>query len=264
MTRKQADLAASVRTRLLRLSRERNEDFNRILNRYAIERLLYRLSQSRYRDQFVLKGATLLLPLVGAVYRPTRDLDLLNLGSPDSDRVMRVFRELCELSVEPDGLSFDSDTIRLETIRENQPYPNHRVKFEASLAGAIIVVQVDVAFGDAIAAKLEKVVFPGLLDLPESEVLAYPKEAVIAEKLEAIVSLGVANSRMKDYYDLSIFSKTFEFDGTELTQAMRATFEKKTILSTFWSSLRAHRSIWRTPRQGRSMVGFSAAQPTWN
>lgn len=234
MSRKRyANLSASVHQRLLNLSRKTKQDFNLLLNRYTIERLLYRMTKSLHADRFVLKGAMMFAAWTGRIHRPTRDLDLLGYGENSSEVVARLFRDICMAGVEPDGLTFDPRSIRVTEIREDQEYQGQRVELTAMLGDARIDLQVDVGFGDAVTPRPDQIVFPALLDLPAPLVRAYPKETVIAEKLQAMVLLGMPNSRMKDFYDLWIMSRQFSFDGKRLAQAIVATFRaRKTAIPT--------------------------------
>lgn len=228
MTRKQpVDLVASVHQRLLNISLETGDSFNLLLSRYAIERLLYRLSLSPYANQFVLKGALLFLVWQMPDHRPTRDLDLLGYGDDSTERLMAVFRAICTLEVEPDGLTFLPDSIEVRQIREEQEYGGQRITMTAVLGRARISVRVDVGFGDAIQPAAVEADFPVLLSFPGPCLRVYPREAVISEKLHALVTLDLSNSRMKDFYDLWILSKCFEYDGRTLVSAIRATFERR-------------------------------------
>jgi hypothetical protein len=227
------NLPASVRQRLLMLSRERKEPFNAILVRYAIERLLYRLSLSVYADRFLLKGAMLFVIWAESIHRPTQDVDLLGFGSCDVDDVEIIFREICGLVVEPDGLEFQPDTVHAEAIRDQAAYAGIRVKMEARLANARIPVQADIGFGDAVTPGPEEISFPVLLGFPGPQLHAYPVYTVVAEKIEAMASLGMLNSRMKDFYDVWFMSQTFDFAGPLLANAIHNTFERrKTNLTT--------------------------------
>jgi len=221
------NIDASVRQRLLNLSRDRNEDFNLILTRYAVERFLYRLSQSKHADKFVLKGAMLTAIWIGEVHRPTRDLDLLGFGNPEAEVLKTIIAEISLVDVEKDGLEFDADSVEIEEIRENQEYLGQRVKVNVKLGNAKIRIQIDVGFGDAVTPKAKIISYPVLLDFPAPRVRAYPKESQIAEKLQSMVFLGMANSRMKDFYDIFILSKTFSFDGSTLVKAIKATFKRR-------------------------------------
>lgn len=221
------NLPASIRQRLLNLSRERGEDFNLILTRYGIERLLYRLSQSQHADHFVLKGALLLSLWTGRLQRPTRDLDLLSYGDSSQEALTQVFRDICVVEVQADGLTFHPDSVRVTEIREDQEYGGQRVKLTATLGNARIHLQVDIGFGDAITPAPDDIEYPSLLGLPSPRLCAYPKETVIAEKLEAMVALGMANSRMKDFYDVWMMSRELQFDGRTLARAIQATFGRR-------------------------------------
>jgi predicted nucleotidyltransferase component of viral defense system len=217
----------SVRERLLNLSRKSGEDFQLLLTRYAVERLLFRLARSEYRDSFVLKGAMLFALWTGEMHRPTRDVDFLGFGDASQEHLGEVFRSLCTVSVDDDGLTFNGETVTVEAIREDQEYGGQRVKFTANLGQARVVVQVDVGFGDAVTPAPEEVEYPTLLGMDPPKLRAYPKETVVAEKLDALVKLGVANSRMKDFYDLVVIARTFAFEGDQLRAAITATFERR-------------------------------------
>ncbi len=222
-----ANLPASIRQRLLNLSISRNEDPNLTLTRYALERLLYRLAHSEYAGQFILKGAMLFAIWMESAHRPTRDLDLLGFGDATSERLTEIFQRLCSVEVEPDGLTFDAQSVRISEIREGQGYPGQRVKFVGLLGTARIPVQIDVGFGDAVTPEAIKINYPTLLDLPAPQMRAYPPETVVAEKLQAMVTLGMQNSRMKDFYDLWIIARQFSFDGVSLAAAVQATFNRR-------------------------------------
>jgi len=222
--REPTNLAASVRRRLLNWSRDHSEDFL-TLTRYAIERLLYRLSQSQYADRFVLKGALLLALWTRRLYRPTRDLDLLGYGESSQGALTSAFRELCSMNVEADGLVFDPHSVRVTEIREEEEYGGQRVQMVAMLGNARIALRVDVGFGDVVTPAAREVEYPTLLELPAPRLRAYPQETVIAEKLQAMVALGMTNSRMKDFYDVWMMSRELTFDGRVLARAIRRTFE---------------------------------------
>lgn len=225
-----ANLAASVRQRLLNLSVTQREDPNLTLTRYALERLLYRLAQSEYAGQFILKGAMLFALWMKTEHRPTRDLDLLGFGETSGERLTEVFQGLCGMDVVPDGLEFDPRSIRVAEIREGQSYQGQRVKLNARLGTANIPVQVDIGFGDVVTPEAQEIAYPTLLDLPAPTIRAYPPESVVAEKLQALVDLGMQNSRMKDFYDLWIIAGQFSFDGPTLVAAIRATFERRATM----------------------------------
>jgi len=219
--------AISVRARLLERARRDGEDFQRLLVRYAIERLLYRLSVSAHADAFVLKGATLFALWLGKPHRATKDLDLLGRGSPDVDRLVAELREIAAVTCAEDGMQFDIDEITGAPIREDAVYAGVRVVVPGRLAGARVKVQVDVGLGDATVPAPSTVEVPSLLDLPPPRLRAYARETVIAEKLEALVVLGITTSRMKDIYDLDLLRKRFDLDDDTLAEAIRATFARR-------------------------------------
>jgi len=232
MTRgKPSNVAASVRQRLLKIIRETGDDSNLVWTRYATERFLYRLSVSEYAGDFILKGAMLFRAWTGQSYRPTVDMDLLGHGEDSSERLARMFQNVCEIDVEPDGLMFDVNTMEVIPIREEQEYKGKRVKLTAFLGKARIPVQVDVGFGDVVTPEARKISCPVLLDYPAPNIRAYPRETVVAEKFQTMVILGIANSRMKDFYDLYVLSREFAFDGDTLARAIKATFKRrKTVI----------------------------------
>lgn len=221
------DVAASVRARLLHLARQRNEDFQLVLTRYASERMLFRLASSRYADQFVLKGASLFGLWTASPHRATRDIDLLGFGDPAEPHMRLVFAEILTMDVPDDGVQFDLDTLTVGPIREDLAYGGIRVEFVALIANAQAHMQVDIGFGDVVTPEAGLVEFPTLLDFPAPRLRAYPRETVMAEKLNAIVVLGMANSRMKDFFDIVVLARDFDFDGEVLTRAIRATFERR-------------------------------------
>lgn len=228
MTNRQPrDLVASVRQRLMNLSRERGEEFQLVLTRYGLERLLYRLAQSPHAGQFVLKGAALFQLWTGQAHRSTRDLDLLGQGDPSPDRLRQVFQEVCSLTVDNDGLTFLTDTIQAEQIKEDDEYQGIRLRIEARLGNARLPLQIDIGFGDAITPGPQAVTYPTLLNFPAPQMNAYPRETVVAEKFQAMVQLGIANSRMKDFYDVWTLARQFEFEGTALCAAIQATFQRR-------------------------------------
>jgi len=212
---------------LLNQAKERHEELQLVLMRYAIERLLYRLSVSRNSGRFILKGAMLFTIWGGRNYRATHDLDLLGYGASDVPQLEAIFRELCTVSVEDDGLIFIEDETHGRLIRETQEYGGVRIQMLATLGKARIPVQIDIGFGDVITPSAQQISFPTLLDFPAPQVRAYPRETVVAEKFEALVRLGMANTRMKDFYDLWALARNFQFEGAQLGAAIKATFERR-------------------------------------
>ena len=228
MTKHQpTNIAASVHHRLLNLARERKEEFNLLLIRYGIERFLYRLCQSEYADNFVLKGAILFHLWADVPHRPTRDVDLLERGSPDLVRMESIFRKICRANVQNDGLSFDEKTIRATRIRGQDEYRGIRVHLEARLGTARVRLQIDVGFGNAITPAPRKRKVPCLLDYAAPRLRVYQWETVVAEKYQALVELGITNSRMKDFFDLRYLAKQFEFAGLKLSKAIKTTFARR-------------------------------------
>jgi len=226
------NLAASVRHRLLNASRTRREDFQVTLTRYALERLLYRLSQSGYRDQFIIKGAMLFSIWSERPHRPTRDLDLLSFGTSDIARLEATFREIIKIEVEPDGLEFVAGTVRGGRIKEDQEYDGVRLNLQARLERARISLQVDIGFGDSVTPAPDEIEYPTLLaESPAPHLRAYSRYTVVAEKFQAMVMLGMTNTRMKDFFDIWTLVRTFNFDGEVLCRSLKATFERRgTIL----------------------------------
>jgi predicted nucleotidyltransferase component of viral defense system len=225
-----ADLPASIHARLLNRAKMRDEDFNLILTRYAIKRFLYRLSLVPARDVFWLKGALLFDLWFDVPHRSTRDADFLGFGTMDNAVLRRTVREICDIAVE-DGMKFDPASITVEEIREEARYGGLRVRLVAKLGNARCTVQLDVGYGDAVTPGPEDAVYPTLLDdQPAPRLRVYPRATVAAEKLEAIVSLGMANSRMKDYFDLLALAHEGVLGAGQLGDALAATFQRRKTL----------------------------------
>ena len=227
MTREKGkNKAASIRARLLALAQSKNEDYQRVLGRYAIERFLYRLGRSPYRDKFAVKGATLFTLWTGHTHRPTKDLDLLGQGSSAIGAVEQTIQAICEIQ-EEDGLLFDSTSVEGTKIKEDDEYDGVRIKLLADLAGARIPMQIDIGFGDAVYPEPELASFPVLLQMEAPLIRAYPREASIAEKFQAMVQLDIRNSRMKDFYDVWFLARTRSFTAATLRRAISATFDRR-------------------------------------
>ena len=219
--------AASIRARLKNRSDAAKQDFNLTLTHYGLERLLYRLSVSKHAPNFLLKGALLFMLWYDVPQRPTRDADLLGFGPEDIDSVSTVFREVCGIAVD-DGIEFDAASVKATEIRKEAGYGGVRVDMSAKLDGARISLQVDIGFGDVVTPAPEPIDYPVLLDdLPPPILRAYPKYTVVAEKLQALCTLGMANSRMKDYFDLWVLLREGDLDDAELVRAIRATFDRR-------------------------------------
>jgi predicted nucleotidyltransferase component of viral defense system len=226
MPEKPRNVGASVRQRLLNLARASGQPLEQLLTRYALERLLHRLSLSTHRERFVLKGALLLTTWFHEPHRATRDLDLLGYGDPSDEALLAVFREIMAILVD-DGVTFDVARLQVQPIREELEYGGSRLRTTAALAGARIPVVVDIGFGDAIEPGAEDIHLPVLLEMPSPHLRAYPQETVIAEKLHAMVVLGLANSRMKDYYDVWMLQRAFKINEARLQRAIESTFARR-------------------------------------
>ena len=221
------NVAASIRQRLLDLTRATNGNFQDCLDRYAVERLIYRLSLSDARERFLLKGALLFTAWFDVPHRPTRDADFLALDEPDAGKLADMVRALCNVAAE-DGVIYDAGSIRVVEIREQANYAGLRVTLRATLDNARCNVQLDVGFGDAVTPAPVEIEYPTLLDdLPRPLLRVYPRETVFAEKLEAMQVLGMANTRMKDYFDLLILAREGAMDAKVLSDAIRATFRRR-------------------------------------
>lgn len=220
-------LSQSVHARLLQHARREGIDPNLLLVRFASERLLYRLSESPYAERFVLKGALLLLVWLGETLRPTRDIDLLGFGDTSPQALEAVFREVCTVDVAPDGVAFDANSVRIEPIRREDPYGGNRVTLRGHLGRARLHVQVDVGIGDAVSPAPTWLTYPTLLELPKPRLRAYRPETAIAEKVHAMATLGLANSRLRDLLDVFVLCRHEAFEGPVLAAALEATFSRR-------------------------------------
>lgn len=254
------NLAASVHARLAELARRTDRPFQELLQYYAMERFLYRLSKSPHAARFVLKGALMLRVWDAPMARPTKDIDLLGRLENSLENWSTVVREVCALEVEPDGLEFRPATVKSERIREDADYEAVRIRFDSLLARARIAMQLDVGIGDVMVPGPVEIAYPTLLDFPAPRLKGYPRETAIAEKFEAMVKLGTLNSRMKDFYDIWLLSRQFDFDGPTLAQAVNATFVNRrtavkadpVALTTEFSESEAASTQWRAfVRKGR-------------
>lgn len=221
------NLAASVNQRLLDLRDLRKEDFQIILNRFGLERFLYRISRSPFVDQLILKGAFSFELWGKDLYRPTRDADFLGLFEPSAEEARRVFALICKQDVEPDGLVFDPGSASVAVIREQNMFGGLRVRLTANLQRIRIPLQFDVCVGERIRPKPRTVKFPTILPFPAPSILVYPKELTIADKFHAMCKLGMLNSRVKDYYDIYLLSRHFPFLGMTLKKSIRLIFEQE-------------------------------------
>jgi len=221
------NLPASVHQRLKNAAEISGRTFNDVAQYYALERWLYRLSKSEHAGDFVLKGALLLSVWRAPILRATRDIDLLAKTSNDLDFIKRVVSEICATGVPEDGLIFDVGSVSTERIAEDADYEGVRAKFQALLATTRLAMQIDVGFSDVVTPAPVIIRYPTLLDDPEPVLRAYNRETAIAEKFEAMVSMGRLNSRMKDFFDIWLLATTSGFRGTELQAAIMATFERR-------------------------------------
>jgi predicted nucleotidyltransferase component of viral defense system len=226
MAKELKNIGASVRTRLLQLAKTSGQSFDLVLTRFALERLLFRLGQSSHADRFVLKGAMLMMSWFDDPHRGTRDLDLLGFGSSEAEPMLATFREIMALEV-ADGVEFDIAALRVDRIREELEYGGLRLRTTASISGARVGLTIDIGFGDAMEPGVEVLDYPSMLEFPAPRLRAYARETVIAEKFQAMVALGRANSRMKDFYDIWILSRSFTFDDDRLSRAIAATFARR-------------------------------------
>lgn len=227
MKRGVTNIAASVRQRLLNEAKRRNESFDYIASLYARERFLARLGVSPHRNRLILKGAAV-FALWLDVHRPTRDLDFLGTGNFDPQEARRIVREVCSISVANDGLIFDSDSVSAEPIRDSDQYRGARLRLEATLDTARIRLQIDIGVGDVVTPAPTTETLPSILsDMAQPRVKVYPPETIVAEKLHALVKLGIANSRMKDFFDLYVLASNWDFDETLLTIAVTRTFRRR-------------------------------------
>lgn len=219
--------AASIHQRLLNIAQQRGQPFNQLLQYFALERFLYRLSKSQHASKFILKGGVLFSVWQGDFARTTVDIDLMGIGSPAIEPLRQIISEVCQVDGEEDGLQFDANTLEAAPIREEQHYKGLRFTFKVYLGNARLPMQVDIGFGDALVPSPQRVTVPSLLTLPTAQLSAYSRESMIAEKLHAMVELDLDNSRMKDFYDIWTLSQQFDFEGNTLTQAIAATFAKQ-------------------------------------
>lgn len=220
------NIAASIRQRLLNRAKADNRPFNELLQYYAMERFLYRLSLSPYAKQFILKGALMLRIWDAPASRPTMDIDMLGKTSNEEKNIIDQIN-MVSVDVVDDGLIFDPSTVKAERITEDADYQGVRVRFTGNLETAKIHMQIDIGFGDIVYLHPKEAILPTLLDLPPPKLLSYTQESAIAEKFEAMVKLGVINSRMKDFYDIWMLSRQFNFNGAQLAEAINLTFNPK-------------------------------------
>ncbi|HAU1970607.1 TPA: nucleotidyl transferase AbiEii/AbiGii toxin family protein [Legionella pneumophila] len=221
------NIGESVRSRLKNIAVKEGSDFNAVLTRYGLERLLYRIGESEYSNQFLLKGALLFNLWYDMPHRPTKDIDLLGFGDNDMAYIKQTFSKICSISAD-DGISFLSESVTVNTIKKDGGYTGARVELFGELAKAKIKIQIDIGYGDAVTPRPIDAHYPVLLsDLPAPKIRTYPIYTVIAEKLHAIAFLGMANSRLKDYLDLYVLLNNEQLDNQILAKAIQATFNRR-------------------------------------
>jgi hypothetical protein len=252
-----ADLGASVTARLLNRSRQTGDEHQALLTSYCLERFLYRLGASDRRERFVLKGAMLLRLWSDQPYRATRDLDLLRRGDGAVEAIRADLRAIVSTPVPPDAVSFDAERIGIEAIRAEDEYAGTRASLPARCGNARLSLQIDMGLGDAVWPAAQGCTYPTLLDFPAPEVLAYPREAVIAEKFEAMVVLGDRNSRIKDFFDLHHLATRFEFDRATLAEAVRRTFERRRTPIPAEDPLGLTSAYWENPSRPAQVRAFA-------
>lgn len=230
--RKITNIAASVRQRLLNVAKASGRPFQELLQYYAMERFLYRLAQSPHADRFVLKGALMFNAWRAPTSRPTKDIDLLGHMENSTAALATIIRDICRQAVEADGLVFDPGSVAAVVIKEDADYEGVRVTFRGSLENAHIAMQIDIGFGDVMYPGPEMTEYPTILDHAAPRLRGYARETAVAEKFEAMVKLGLLNSRMKDFYDIWLLSRQFDFDGAKLASAIEKTFAHRGTTAT--------------------------------
>lgn len=225
--RKIKNVAASVRQRLLNFAQAAGRPFQEVLQYFAMERFLYRLSQSPHADKFELKGALMLTVWGASTIRPTKDIDLLGHMSNSVEALTDVVRDVCRQDVEPDGLAFDANSVAGRLIKEDADYEGVRINFRGALQNVPLPMQIDVGFGDTVFPRSEMIEYPTILDHGRPRLRGYSRETAVAEKFEAMVKLGLLNSRMKDFFDIWLLARQFDFDGQTLTSAIQRTFANR-------------------------------------
>ncbi|MBC5765373.1 nucleotidyl transferase AbiEii/AbiGii toxin family protein [Ramlibacter albus] len=251
------NLAASVAARLLNRARQEGSDYQALLTAYCLERFLFRVGASEKRNHFVLKGAMLLRLWSDQPYRATRDLDLLRRGPGEQEAVRQDILAILETPVGEDAVVFHGSAIQCESIRAEDEYAGIRVTLPAAVGNARIPLQIDIGVGDAVWPDPEDCSYPTLLDFPSPDVLVYPREAVIAEKLEAIVVLGERNSRIKDFFDLHYLATHFEFDRAVLGEAVRRTFSRRNTAIPAETPIGLTAAYWQNPSRQPQVRAFA-------
>jgi hypothetical protein len=248
-----SNMAASVRQRLLNKTKQTKRPFVELLHYYAMERFLYRLSSSKHSDKFILKGALLFAVWDVPASRATMDIDLLGKVKNDLAGIAAVVREICSQSVEDDGIRFDPSTVTTDRIVVDADYKGVRAKFMGFLEKSRIPMQIDIGFGDPVLPGPVSLDYPTILDFPAPQLKGYRRENSIAEKFEAMCTRGIKNSRMKDFYDIWLLSRRFDFDGSDLSKAIESTFKSRHLkipsdplaLGTTFSDDKSRIAYWK-------------------
>ncbi len=227
MTKGTKNIAASTHQRLLNIAKDSSRPFNELLQHFAIERFMYRLSKSSDANRFILKGALMFSAWSGPGSRPTMYIDFLGKIENNLEVIIASLKSACDVEVVADGMYFEADTVTATRITEDAEYEGVRARIQGNLGNARISLQVDIGFGDSIVPGARKITYPILLDFPSPELNGYTMESSIAEKFQAMVKRGVLNSRMKDFYDIWILSRRFNFNGETLARAVQATFRNR-------------------------------------
>lgn len=256
MTGQPRNLSASVAARLLNRAKQTGDVYQTLLTSFCFERFLYRLGMSDVCECFVLKGAMLLRLWSNQPYRATRDLDLLRKGDGSFEAIRSDLRAICATKVEPDSVVFDHDSIRIEAIRAEDEYAGTRATLLARCGTARLTLQIDMGLGDSVWPAPRTCTYPALLDFPSPQVLAYPREAVVAEKLEAMIVLGDRNSRIKDFFDLHHIASHFNFDRVTLTEAIRKTFERRRTPIPNEEPIGLTPAYWENPSRPAQVKAF--------
>jgi len=248
------NIEASVKARLQNKAKEGSRPFSEVLQYYGMERFLYRVSQSNYADKFILKGALMFTVWHVPERRTTLDIDFLAQYDNQIASIEKMVKDVCKIDVIFDGLIFDSKTVKSQRIKEDADYEGVRVKFVGLLERSRISMQVDVSFGDSIYPKPKIMEYPVILDFPKPKLKGYPAESVISEKFEAMVKLDLLNSRMKDFYDIWLMMRQFDFDGSKLTEALKRTFvhrktafpeDKKLFAEEIYDETSDRQTLWK-------------------
>ncbi len=257
MTERIVNVGASVSARLLNRAKRSGESHQALLRDFCFERFLYRLGESTVRANFVLKGAMLLRVWSAQPYRTTRDLDLLRRGTGSFDAIRSDIRTICATAVEPDGITFDSDASRIEVIRPEDESVGSRVTLPARCGSARLSLQIDMGVGDSVWPAPQACAYPALLEFPPPDVIAYPREAVVAEKLEAMIVLGDRNSRIRDFFDLHYLASRFEFDRATLAESIRRTFARRSTPIPDDEPIGLTSIYWENPSRPAQVKAFA-------